>query len=93
MTRVTTMRHELAAAVDRYWRTDTNLTRSHAPSPPCAPPSVHPRLRWEEFWVDAEVDVPPSELEDLGWQDKYNYCDVVGGRAGAGRGEPHERAS
>ncbi|GAX81812.1 hypothetical protein CEUSTIGMA_g9240.t1 [Chlamydomonas eustigma] len=32
---------------------------------------------WSDFWVDPEHDLPPSELEEeLGWQDKYNYCDA-----------------
>jgi hypothetical protein len=28
--------------------------------------------------VDPEHDLPPADLEEeLGWQDKYNYCDAV----------------
>lgn len=33
---------------------------------------------WGRFWSAAEDERPPTELEpELGWADKYDYCDAV----------------
>ncbi|KAG1655812.1 hypothetical protein FOA52_015848, partial [Chlamydomonas sp. UWO 241] len=32
---------------------------------------------FERFWSDAEEEMPPAELEEeLGWADRYSYCDT-----------------
>ncbi|KAG1663027.1 hypothetical protein FOA52_005718 [Chlamydomonas sp. UWO 241] len=32
---------------------------------------------FERFWTDAEEEMPPAELEEeLGWADRYSYCDA-----------------